>query len=235
MGKKNRGCINNRGHRSSLEAIWTHKTLYIITLALLSLCATGFARDLPQYVAPGEHITLLAPSGYTYQWTKFDANGHGTLAGTDQTCTIDVPNDAETGDILSATVTMTEAHGSGPSCIGYKAIYLQVQQFTCPILDNFCYHTAQPADAAKFIYDNFPTAKGFTYAWSGNGLDGTKLSGSQSDIQTYLNTLDAKPVPPETAGYTATFTVRHGTRIAWTCSDTFDVFSLPSGPITLPQ
>jgi hypothetical protein len=242
MWKENEKCANNQGPlwkiRNHHAIIWISRTLWFtVILILLSLCGTAFARDLPQYVAPGEHITLLAPPGYTYQWTKYDASGQGTLAGTDQTCIIDVPTDAETSDILSAVLTMTESHG----CIGYKAIYLQVQAFTCPILDDFCQHAAQPADAAKFIYDNFPTAKGFTYAWSGDGLDVTKINGkSASEIQTYLNGVYDSGSGDWVGGldagqYTATFTVKHGTRTAWTCSDDFAVFSLPSGAITLTQ
>jgi hypothetical protein len=211
--------------------IRTSKTVwFILILIILCLCPTSCARELPQYVAPGEILTLTAPPGYTYYWIKYDASGHGTIAGKDQTCTIDVPNDALTGDIFSAVVTLTEAHtgGGNPSCIGYLIIYLQVRQFTCPILDDFCYQAAQPADAAKFEYDNFPAGEGFTYVWSGNGLDGTKLSGPQSDIQTYLNTMNE-------GQYTATFTVKHGTRTAWTCSDDFAVYALPTGAINIPQ
>jgi hypothetical protein len=196
----------------------------------------------PYYVAQGEHITVTAPAGYSYLWTKYDVNGVGTPDGTAQTCVIDVPSTATTGQELGAVVTLTATHAGGPSCIATECIYLYVDRFTPPSLNDFCIHGAVTADADKFL-PTVNTAHGFSGSWAdGATLDVTKINGkSSSDIKTYLNGVYNAGPDTWTGGlaagnYKATYTLKHGARTAMTCAEeSFDVFALPSGPITLIQ
>jgi hypothetical protein len=216
-------------------------TLLMALSMAVSACPTWCSPCKDEYfggfVAQGETITLTAPAGYAYQWTKYDASGSGTVDGTAQTCTIKIPDAATTGQEFGAVVSLTAAHTEGngnPTCIATECIYVTVNRFTLPSLDDYCIAGALPANADKFMM-TMPPGEGFTYTWSGTGLNGNALSSPMEPI--VLGALNAQTgTYPMTAGaYSATLTIKHGVRTALVYTDGFNVFALPSGLITMPS
>jgi hypothetical protein len=196
------------------------------------LCDPDFG---PYYVANGESITVSAPTGYSYTWTTYAPHSGGgwtgtTIAGSNYQTTINVPSNAQTGDIYGAVVTMAKDWGTGlPTCQHIECIYLVVDRINMPTLSDFCYKGAIDANANLFKV-TLPTGHGWTsYSWSGTGLNSADLSsGVTNTIESSLNNLNVNTYP-------AKLTIVHGTRSFDVGTDPFQVFALPTGPITMPM
>jgi hypothetical protein len=167
----------------------------------------------------GESVTLTAPLGYTYLWTKY-FDGHPDGTSTTQAITLTVPSSQHVGDEVGAVLSLTKQVGS-LKCVDETCIKYTVCSTPCCVDPcDFCKGEAKQWNADQFnSYGPMPT--GYTYKWV---IDGTEQSNPIT--VTYLNSLPAKV-------YSASINIYHnGHFVKCVCPQHFEVVAKPTAIIT---